>query len=267
MAGKGLEAQLAPELIHEEDVQSVYNWVDETPLSRPKKNISRDFADGVLFAEVVNHYFPRLVEMHNYSAANSHSQKMYNWNTLNTKVLKKLGYQIHPQDIEELIKAGPGAIERVLKVLHDKIIQAQNGGLKAARGPSRPSATPSEGGRAASSGDDGGLPDRHRGHEDDRHRGHEDDRRRNPPPRERESQHHGGVPHGHAGAASPAAAAQKYQKEVDAELLVEKEQTIAELREMVVIMSEKIKKLEQLVRIKDSKIDALNQKLQKYGLA
>ena len=26
-------------------MQEVYNWVDEIPLSRPKKNISRDFAD------------------------------------------------------------------------------------------------------------------------------------------------------------------------------------------------------------------------------
>lgn len=36
------------------------------------------------------------------------------------------------------------------------------------------------------------------------------------------------------------------QMEVDTELLLEKEQAIAELREMVGIMSEKIKKLEQL---------------------
>eukprot|EP00971_Amphidinium_carterae_P160605 3184196-Amphidinium_carterae.1 len=36
--------------------------------------------------------------------------------TLNTKVLKKIGFQIHAQDVEEVIKASPGAIERVLKV-------------------------------------------------------------------------------------------------------------------------------------------------------
>jgi len=32
--------------IDEEDMQMIYNWVDEIPLSRPKKNIGRDFADG-----------------------------------------------------------------------------------------------------------------------------------------------------------------------------------------------------------------------------
>ena len=34
--------------IHEDQLQLVYNWVDEIPLSKPKKNISRDFADGGL---------------------------------------------------------------------------------------------------------------------------------------------------------------------------------------------------------------------------
>ena len=33
--------------ISEEEMQEVYNWVDEIPLSRPKKNIARDFSDAV----------------------------------------------------------------------------------------------------------------------------------------------------------------------------------------------------------------------------
>ena len=32
--------------LDEEELQSVYNWIDEIPLSRPKKNITRDFSDG-----------------------------------------------------------------------------------------------------------------------------------------------------------------------------------------------------------------------------
>jgi len=56
--------------------------------------------------------------------------------------------------------------------------------------------------------------------------------------------------------------------EVDTEILVEKEHTIHELRETVMIMSEKIRKLEQLVRIKD-KIESLNSKIDRLerGLA
>ncbi len=35
--------------LSEEEMQLVYNWIDEIPLSRPKKNITRDFADGGTF--------------------------------------------------------------------------------------------------------------------------------------------------------------------------------------------------------------------------
>jgi hypothetical protein len=31
-------------------IEILYNWVDEIPLSRPKKNIARDFADGGMAA-------------------------------------------------------------------------------------------------------------------------------------------------------------------------------------------------------------------------
>lgn len=37
-------------------------------------------------SKVVAYYFPKLVELHNYAAANSVAQKTYNWNTLNEKV-------------------------------------------------------------------------------------------------------------------------------------------------------------------------------------
>ena len=32
--------------LSEMDLNDLYNWVDEIPLSRPKKSIARDFADG-----------------------------------------------------------------------------------------------------------------------------------------------------------------------------------------------------------------------------
>ena len=32
--------------LDEEEMQIIYNWVDEIPLSRPKRNIARDFSDG-----------------------------------------------------------------------------------------------------------------------------------------------------------------------------------------------------------------------------
>lgn len=38
--------------LSDDDLQRLYAWVDEISLSRPKRNIARDFSDGVLVAEV-----------------------------------------------------------------------------------------------------------------------------------------------------------------------------------------------------------------------
>ena len=32
--------------LSEQELQALYAWIDEVPLSRPKKNIARDFSDG-----------------------------------------------------------------------------------------------------------------------------------------------------------------------------------------------------------------------------
>jgi hypothetical protein len=39
-------------------LQELYAWTDAIPLSRRKKNVPRDFSDGVLMGEVVIHVFP-----------------------------------------------------------------------------------------------------------------------------------------------------------------------------------------------------------------
>ena len=114
-----MQSQMAEPLqaLTEEDLQIVYNWVDEIPLSRPKRNISRDFSDGVLLAEIVKHFMPKLVDLHNYSAAHSVSQKTYNWNTLNVKALKKIGLTLSKKEIDNVVNMVPDAIEQVLLAL------------------------------------------------------------------------------------------------------------------------------------------------------
>lgn len=111
---------VAPSL-DEEEIQGIYEWVDSIPLTRPKKNITRDFADGVPLAEAIKHFIPGLVDLHNYVAANSTKQKMNNWNTLNIKVFKKMGFQLSPQDIESVVNCVPDAVERVLKLVQLKV--------------------------------------------------------------------------------------------------------------------------------------------------
>lgn len=88
--------------------------VDNISFSRSKKNISRDFSDGVMMAEVIHHYKPKSVALHNYPAANSFSKKVNNWNTLNNKVLKKMGLSISKSHIDDIVNCVPLAIETFL---------------------------------------------------------------------------------------------------------------------------------------------------------
>jgi len=113
--------------IDEDQKQQVSNWVSEIPLTKPKRNTARDFADGVLMAELVHHYLPRLVDLHNYVPGNSAQQKISNWSTLNTKVFKKMGFQLAKSDIELVVSASPEAIWRVLSYVRDKIQDYKEG--------------------------------------------------------------------------------------------------------------------------------------------
>ncbi|KAK8837656.1 Sperm flagellar protein 1 [Tritrichomonas musculus] len=102
------------EPLTDEQLEELYQWIDKIPLSRRKRNLSRDFADGVLMAEVVSHFFPRLVDLHNYGQALRVDTKIYNWKTLNSKVLKKFNFNLDTETITELANAKPGVIEDVL---------------------------------------------------------------------------------------------------------------------------------------------------------
>ena len=99
----------------------IYEWVDSIPLSRQKKNISRDFNDAVLLAEMIKFHYPRLVDLHNYPSASSTKAKLVNWETLNKKVLKKLGVKITKNEINDIINSRPNAIENLLGKLYHVI--------------------------------------------------------------------------------------------------------------------------------------------------
>ena len=99
----------------ESELMYIYEWVDSIELSRPKKNISRDFSDGVLLAEIIKNYFPHIVDLHNYPSCSNSKHKESNWNVLNNKVLKKLGIKLTKNEIEKIIKAKPLAIEKLLQ--------------------------------------------------------------------------------------------------------------------------------------------------------
>ncbi len=49
---KTIPCQIDQPPLTENELNEIYNWVDEISLSKPKKNIARDFSDGCMVAEV-----------------------------------------------------------------------------------------------------------------------------------------------------------------------------------------------------------------------
>lgn len=107
--------------LDEDALQELYTWIDEISLSRPKRNIWRDFSDGVLVAEIVAHFLPKMVELHNYSSASSQAQKLTNWDTLNRKVFSKLNYNVPKSTVRDVVDCKAGVVELVLANLRLKI--------------------------------------------------------------------------------------------------------------------------------------------------
>ena len=103
------------------ELMYIYQWLDTLTLSHPKKNISRDFSDGQLLAEVIKHYCPKLVDLNTYLPAATTNQKCYNWNTLHNRVLKKLGVKLTKQEINDIILCKSLAIEHLLEKIYTGI--------------------------------------------------------------------------------------------------------------------------------------------------
>ncbi|KAK1939204.1 Protein vms-1 [Phytophthora citrophthora] len=256
--------------LDDETLQRVYAWIDEIPLSRPKKSISRDFSDGILAAEVVAFYFPKLVQMHNYSAANSLKQKQYNWSTLNRKVFKRLHISLSKEDIDDLVQCQSGAIEHLLVKLQIKIANYREKRPSFSPVPQTPreasdatddassvvSSNSAIAGTVGNGSPTGGssramqtpvdkfgdlsTPLRDLSLQD----GDEVSRFMEPP-------------------AAPVHPMDSIGKSYipNSQELAEKDSVIAELRETVQILEMKVQKLEQLVRLKDGKIQTLVAKL------
>ncbi|CAH0554357.1 unnamed protein product [Brassicogethes aeneus] len=103
------------------DCDELYKWIDEHPITRQKRNINRDFSDAVPLAEILKQHYPKLVELHNYSPQNAIQPKINNWNALNKKVLRKLQINLTPETVDNLSKAVPGTIEKLLYEVKKKI--------------------------------------------------------------------------------------------------------------------------------------------------
>lgn len=79
------------------------------------------FLLGVLVAEIIAYYLPELVDLHNYTAANSLDHKKSNWYLLNKKVLSHFGLDLPDVIINGICNCKPGLAEVLLYNLRLKI--------------------------------------------------------------------------------------------------------------------------------------------------
>uniref|UniRef100_A0A8C9FR14 Sperm flagellar 1 n=1 Tax=Pavo cristatus TaxID=9049 RepID=A0A8C9FR14_PAVCR len=233
-------------------LRALYRWVDAVPLSRPRRNITRDFSDGVLVAEVVKFFFPAMVQLHSFVPASSTPQKLANWGHLNRKVLSKLNFSVPNEVIRQVVQCRPGVVEQVLLLLRQKIEEKQKQ-VKAAPGPGQVS-------RAELGQDPMGSGELsvHRSCTAQGvapwativlHKGLVTVLAFCFLPRGNENHQH------HAPAAGGDAAAIRLQ-------LAEREQALLLAQETVQILQMKVRRLEQLLRLKDTRIDDLSRCLQ-----
>ncbi|XP_071857168.1 sperm flagellar protein 1 [Bombus fervidus] len=117
---------MSVELESNANLEEIYTWMEQISFSKPKKNLARDFSDGVFMAELLKRYYPRYVDIHNYIPGNSIAKKIDNWCTLNRKVLSKLDVKLGKDVINQLANSQPGVIEKILIELRAKILKDCN---------------------------------------------------------------------------------------------------------------------------------------------
>lgn len=77
-------------------------------------------------AEILKKYYPKLVDLHNYSHSIGLTRKIDNWCTLNRKVLGKIDLKLSDDVIYQLANSQDKVIESVLVKLRSKIIKDCN---------------------------------------------------------------------------------------------------------------------------------------------
>lgn len=227
----------------DEQLRALYAWIDAIPLSRPKRNITRDFSDGVLLAEVVAAYFPQLVELHNYTAANSVKQKIYNFETLNQRVLKRLGYLLTRGTIEDIVNCKQGVVEVVLNNLQLKMAKFKEKKQRSDNDSVSKSPVPKQQPKVIENRNQ--KPQNISKDENSNIQHKVQPLKQSSPPKQRQQQ-------------QPQNVLNKVRSPEDEALLREKDEQIYDLVETVKILELKISKLEQLVRIKDTRIAKLS---------
>ncbi|KAL9907259.1 sperm flagellar protein 1 [Glossina fuscipes fuscipes] len=114
-----------PKKLTNEDLETLKLWLTDHEVHY--KNLNRDASDAVLVVTLLKKIHPKLIDLHNYPSRNNTQLKINNWETLNLKVLSKLGLQQSKSMLEKLAKGTVGAVEALLSdiMLMEKANQAR----------------------------------------------------------------------------------------------------------------------------------------------
>ncbi|CAM4877413.1 unnamed protein product [Rotaria socialis] len=248
-------------------LQDLYAWLDQIPLSRPKKRIEKDFADGVMVAELIKYYFPNWVDLHNYAAANSTQQKLINWGLLNRKVLCRFGLNVPEPVMRGICLGRTGLVEVFLYNLRTKVDDCL---YAMETNPSDPQYRVLH--QQAKTSESSGMTPRHR-------------QQNSPPPPQQQQQHQyeenspkysnnpsyllnynqGMVSKGKAPVSNiPKKSTSMHNLSSDMVSRIEydeKEQECIAKEEQIQILQAKIRRLEHLLHLKDIRVDDLADKL------
>lgn len=93
-------------------------------------------------AEVLHVFWPKLVDLHNYDQALKVDTKIYNWNTLNQKVFKRIGATIDSQTINAIANAKPGVIDKFLEQIREIATTGKTPGTAQSKGRKVSTAVP-----------------------------------------------------------------------------------------------------------------------------
>ena len=101
-------------MLEDEEIREVYEWIDQFPITKVKRNFARDFSDAIPLAEIMKSYHPSLVQLHSYSQVNSTQAKLNNWDFMNKKIFKKIGFEMYKEEPQAIVNIEEMAIEKLL---------------------------------------------------------------------------------------------------------------------------------------------------------
>lgn len=97
-----------------EELADLYEWLDRVPLSKPRNNVEKDFADGILAAEIVRFYYPDIVDFRMLRPALNLQERTEQWKLLNSEVFDRIGLTVPSHVLTQLCISKSGIAQSFL---------------------------------------------------------------------------------------------------------------------------------------------------------